>query len=302
MISIPTVLVLGAGSSVEYGFPLGSTLVAQITTGVANQELTRHLTLANHVPEAIEEFARKLTESESPSIDAFIEGNTPQLVEIGRAAIAISILRAEKKCLDERRLTSKPPQDHWYRYIWERLREGTSAATFGDNKLSIITYNYDRSLEEYLVARLPPTFNLERSQAQDLLARALPIVHVHGVLDGPPFGGYPAHADGAFTRSLASRVRVVHDKFAERDEQYVRAHHLLAGARTVAFLGFGFHQANVDRLALAKHVSEAQAYVCAYGMGLAEVDVAESRLGVAVKRSSHVYKCWEFLRNVVPLK
>ena len=42
----------------------------------------------------------------------------------------------------------RAPSDHWYALLANQLEIGTDR--FGENKLSIVTFNYDRSLEHYL--------------------------------------------------------------------------------------------------------------------------------------------------------
>ena len=52
---------------------------------------------------------------------------------------------------------------------------------FGNNKLSIVTFNYDRSLEHYLLNSLMTLHGKTRDECAQALKK-IPIVHVYGQL------------------------------------------------------------------------------------------------------------------------
>ena len=64
---------------------------------------------------------------------------------IGKAAIAAVLIRCEKLANLQRPVGDDP--DDWISRVWSSLQK-TGKDDFGENKLSIVSFNYDRSLEE----------------------------------------------------------------------------------------------------------------------------------------------------------
>ncbi len=156
MITTPTVLVLGAGASYPYGFPTGVDLkrliceqfsttraVASQLLGCLNPEGTKF------APDEFSKFREAFLKSGQPSVDAFLE-RRPEFLDVGKLAIAFCLMPFEK----EENLYYPDPSrgGDWYEYLSVKLN--SSFEEFGQNKLSIITFNYDRSLEQYLLNSL----------------------------------------------------------------------------------------------------------------------------------------------------
>jgi hypothetical protein len=182
MIRTPTVLVLGAGASKPYGYPLGRELVNTIVKNVLNfdSDLSKEL---DHVPRVIwRRFGEALKASASPSIDAFLESR-PDFIDIGRYAIAFELLRCEKPEIFYEK-------DDWYHYLYDKMRDPNRFESFGESKISIITFNYDRSLEFFLYTALKHSFQENFGELVQNF-RKIPIIHVHGQLgQSPTFEGF----------------------------------------------------------------------------------------------------------------
>jgi hypothetical protein len=116
-----------------------------------------------------------LSRSGHYSIDAFLE-TVPEDMKLGKYLIALCLKQLES--VD--RLF--PPNDSgWYQYLLSSLL-GSSVSPFSGNQLTIVTYNYDRSLEAYLYhALIAAVFGMTDVEATEELAR-IPILHVHGIL------------------------------------------------------------------------------------------------------------------------
>jgi hypothetical protein len=171
LIPRPTVLILGAGASHPYGYPLGEGLVQQIIrlTGPRG-DLHSHLS-SNPL---LEEFHSRLAGSDVTSIDDFLESNR-DLAELGKLGIAAA-LTVWGPAHDYPPTTGQ----NWYRYLWGRLHEGAATTgQFRSNRVRFVTYNYDRSLERYLAQVLentfPDLFNRGSGAAADFLTEVLPI-------------------------------------------------------------------------------------------------------------------------------
>lgn len=93
MVRKPTVFVLGAGASVEYGLPMGTHLIKDIVDGLTQTGFLRSaLVEACYRENDIDEFRQKLVGSQLTSIDAFLEGNDENYQDIGKSSIAGAIL------------------------------------------------------------------------------------------------------------------------------------------------------------------------------------------------------------------
>src|SRR5439155_7883729 len=162
----------------------------------------------------------------------------------------------------EKNLYDPPESDgDWYLYLSERLN--SSFDEFENNKLSIITFNYDRSLEHYLFTSL---LNWHGKSVDDCIEKFknVPIIHVYGQLGKIPypqrgcrqylpFGEDETKVHGAVV--VASQgITLLHEKESELQE----VHNLLTAAERVCFLGFSYHPLNLARLALKDSVGRSR--------------------------------------------
>jgi hypothetical protein len=241
MIKTPTVLILGAGSSIQCGYPLGRDLVARLcelrgthALGTLPEGWTR---------ERAERFLDTLSYSDPASIDAFLERH-PEDADLGKYLITLKL----KACEDIKTLF--PPSDAgWYRHLFEQLLVN-GEPHFEQNRLSIVTFNYDRSLEAYLHTRLKAQFGLSDAEATERLGH-VPILHVHGILGELP--AYPYQSDSSPDELLAisRKIQIIHE-IADRENDYCNdafrmGHDLILAANRIYILGFGFHPDNVRR-------------------------------------------------------
>lgn len=77
-----------------------------------------------------------------------------------------------------------PDGKDWYEYLSVKLN--SSFEEFGENQLSIITFNYDRSLENYLLNSLMNLHGKALDECASALEKIL-IVHVYGQLGARPY-------------------------------------------------------------------------------------------------------------------
>jgi hypothetical protein len=97
MLKIKTVFVLGAGSSVPFGFPTGPSLTLQIVEHLEDRGsffgiLTDTLKIDH---QHVLDFAKALRYSGKNSIDAFLE-HRPEYMAVGKGAIATSLIQYEQ--------------------------------------------------------------------------------------------------------------------------------------------------------------------------------------------------------------
>lgn len=240
-----TTLVLGAGASFPYGFPVGTGLRAQILREAGKESFARDVYQDRT---RLRQFAEAFGQSQLYSIDAFLGRRADEFGDIGKRLIAHVLLSCESTTnlfFDH--------EDHWYRYLVNVL--GSEPwDEFDPSWLSVVTFNYDRSLEHYLYATLQSQYGKSATDVANRL-KSLQIVHVYGSLgevwgdtaDSIPFGGHrPDHIAG-FSISAANRLKVIPEG---RDDgpTLTAARALVSGAERIAFLGFGFDATNVRRL------------------------------------------------------
>ncbi len=295
MIRVPTVLVLGAGESAPYGFPSGRGLLFEIAKELApglSSDLSRDLQEHGFNYEQIALFRDDLLESHLPSVDAFLE-NRPTYSEIGKAAIAIKLIRKEdKKNLVRRQKMS------WYEYLFNQM--GAQLDEFKDCLLAIITFNYDRSLEYFLYTSFRSEFGLSHEDSAKLLG-SIRIVHVYGQLASLDFidrngRPYETEVDQATLKRAVSGIKIMSEG-KDASPQIHEARGLIEGAAVLAFLGFGYHPANVNRLALDT-VFRGTVLGSTYGMGEDEKRRSQALLSEhSIQFGLQSQTSLDFLRN-----
>jgi len=225
MISKNTVLVLGAGASMDYGFPSGEELLQDIInildgSLLSENKQAKQLAIASIAYKyyemkkeskkynvtalfnAVKAFKERFIRSNTASIDDFIDQipkDREELKVIGKILIILSISRREK----ENRLlykNEKLEQSHryckelemthqggvislvrgWYNHLWRKLYYGGDVIKNLKN-LTIISFNYDRSLEQYLYLGLLGMSKPDE-ECKRILNDNLFVHHVYGKL------------------------------------------------------------------------------------------------------------------------
>ncbi len=257
MIKAPTVFVLGAGASKPYGFPLGQQLLDTVANELkrgTNGAFEVSMRALGHDGQLVKEFGQCLAVCGRSSIDAFLETRR-EFLAVGKAAIARALLVYE----GDQHL-SGGGQDAWYGYLFDKILMG-SPEDFQRNKLTVITFNFDRSFERALFLSLRTNFNLDDARCAEL-AKTIPVLHVHGQLGTPswllddssdarPYGfsDRPRMEDDDI-RVSARQIRIVHEEIS--GDVLGDAHEALNAAKVVCFLGFGYHETNLERLQVHK--------------------------------------------------
>ncbi len=235
-----TVLVLGAGASTPYGFPLGRQLKQQIiqNTHDVNTSQGKQLLEAGFGDKDISDFHTDLIRSIHPTIDAFLE-DRPSRRDVGAFAIAQVLMPLERED------TLFPHRD-WYPILFDELnlRDYSHAASV----TAIVTLNYDRSLDHYLAETARRTYEDEtRVKALEKLA-TVRIIHVHGQLGSYPQVPYVQQRSTEDIKAGAKGISMIHDQHLDGSEVFQDSAHLIAAAAEVLFLGFGYDQRTLKRL------------------------------------------------------
>jgi hypothetical protein len=257
-----TVLVLGAGASAPYGFPSGHALLLNVLNDLPSSlsklakgraDVVRDILMERQIEERlVYEFLQRLSKSGQPSVDLFLERN-PEYVDIGRLATVLSLMPCEKETdLTDINILSTENGKRWYWHLFQQL--DARAGEFPSGDVSIITFNYDRSLEQYLFVALKNSYNLTDSECLRKLS-SLPVLHVHGSFGSLPWRRprdqaampYGEELDPQLCWKVADEIKIPSDA-SRSSPVFEEARDRISTARRVYFLGFGCHDDNLRRL------------------------------------------------------
>ena len=265
MIEKKTVLVLGAGASRPYNFPLGQMLIDQITRDVTDgKSIYSHLIDCGFKDSSIKEFSDALNDSPLSSIDIFIE-TKPEFSKIGRTSIAIALL----PCESVHRLMHYPREvrlklikgykgegDSWYHYLFKHLHD--PGVPFGENQLQVITFNYERSFEHFLFLAVKSCYPGKNESEIASMVQTIPIIHLYGSLGRLPWQKQEIGLSSNVTQyatplspdtlaKAADSIQIISDNNGVTPE-FEKAKETLKNAERCYFLGFGFYKKNIERL------------------------------------------------------
>jgi hypothetical protein len=247
-------LVLGAGASVPYGFPTGKALVERIVSGTNASSGSLRVCLRNAGAEdaTIDKLRDELDRTNFDSIDVFLEHHQ-QYRDVGKLAIAAVLIPCERE-----EYLSKPvfPDQHWYRLLFQQL---AAWGSFNNTKLSIISLNYDRSLQQFLFNALIQDLEMPPDQAAAAVLN-LDFVYLHGHLGDLPWRpgarsddrfirAYDPTLDPDHVKTAAAGIKIVSEMdWSRNTDLRMRVESLVAEADVVGFLGFGYHEPVIQRL------------------------------------------------------
>jgi hypothetical protein len=276
-----TVFVVGAGASKEYGFPLGGDLIDQIAVKldfkmddfhmISKIDSTIHnaypaLAMENYRNNDINPYLRAAKTivgamPQSISIDNFIDthrGNK-DIEMCGKLGIALCILNAEAKSslrvgrVDGDKLDFKKLKQTWITSFFKLLSENCQIDDIKErlSKVAFIVFNYDRCIEHYLYYALQSYYAITPKQAAELV-NTIEIYHPYGSLGklrwqdrngGVSFGEDVASHDLV---RIIGRLKTFTEEMESVEIGILRKQ--LAEASKIIFLGFAYHQQNLDLL------------------------------------------------------
>jgi hypothetical protein len=270
MITTPTVLVLGAGASAAYGFNTGWELLQQARAFTVDTVAGYIQPISKTVAPALHD---ALLNTGELSIDAMLESETrPEVVKAGKALMARFLLRSEAHALQRNHAFPR----EWYRVLFGALSAPTEKEALAQ-PFTVVTFNYDRSLERCLAQAWRVKYHHDRPVDPDALSAKF--IHVHGQLGALletggagtqlPYGGGEDGITDADVLEASQGIKVIHEANTD-DPKFVAARKALtlAGQQgRVVFLGFAFAQRNFERLQLSEHMPNngSTVYVSAFG-------------------------------------
>lgn len=300
MITQRVVLILGAGASNPYGFPLGRELVEDTLAVAGDTELQLALGRRGVTPDRLTTFCNELRASLALSVDAFLETRR-EFEQVGKLVLAYLLIRCEHPDYLFNAEHDPDNEETWYQYLFELMRTD-ELADFGRNNLGIISYNYDRSLEYCFFRALQASYGRAPPDCRVVLSQ-IPIIHLHGTLgslDGPSNKVRPYNSDlSEQALAIATQgIRIVHE-VGDNEPQFQTAHQLIAAAQHVVFLGFAYYRKNVERLRLGELTAKGQQFWgTAHGFTQSEAAAdIQSRIPQLTGGNLTYVTVIEFLRN-----
>lgn len=295
MFETPTTLILGAGASAPYGYPVGSKLKEAIINTMEDSASAQG-TYSNYTQKELLKFANELKLSRQPSIDSFLSNNE-EYAHLGKIAIVDIISQCEYSDLIQNP-TSLPKskkmdkKDDWYGYLIENLYGGDIEKIH--ENINIISYNYDRSLEALLFDPLKYSYSqlITDTQCAKILKK-IPIIHLYGRLDPLPWEGENSRPYGI----KCSRKRIMEISYninliyeAEQKGTVDNANDLIDQSDRVYFLGLDLdrNRNNIELLDLSL-LENKKVFATVYDKKQGEIDRIRSFLNTKRNKANGLY-------------
>jgi len=284
MFRAKTVLVLGAGASCEVGLPEGSALLTTIarlltfrfehSSEPTQGDRTIFYALRERLKEGtdvtrLNEHLRAAVQITQSAVQAISIDNVIDMLEdanaeaVGKLGISKAILDAEADSDYFRAIPDRPYElniarfpSTWYSRLTKILTEGVRRSNIKHlfDNLTIINFNYDRCLENYLCYSISNYYGIALAEAQKLVDQ-LPMYRPYGRVGKLPWqsGGEPAIEFGRRgvreVNEAALQLRTFTEQI-EEGETLASMRDALAAADRIVFLGFAFHRQNMKLLAV----------------------------------------------------
>lgn len=334
MIRSQTIFVVGAGASFELGLPLGDTLLEGIGKGL-NYTVDPFGRSGDGDQRVYREFEREAQKT-GRSLAKYIEAawRVRDAAHLGlsidnvihqqkddelfswcaKLAIAQRILMAESKSSlrvheNNRRMTWPEVRGTWLGGFAQLLVQDVEKRNVENifDKVSVISFNYDRTIRRFLPYALASQFALALNFANEVSGK-LKIFHPYGSLGKLPWeGSGDANEFGCQRCSLASVANNILT-FTERvadDESLAEMQAAISSAKRVVFLGFGYLAQNMELLTRGVEGQARQVLGTSYGLSDPDRQLVNSQLGYLFEERQRGFKeaqlsslkCADFIRE-----
>lgn len=195
MIEDKTLFITGAGASKAYGFPLGSELYDNIFDGTY-ENLYRNFIEQTPMPDIekqeflskAQEFAERVKHATNKSLDFFLSNNR-HFLERGKEAICLIILKCEDESCIIRNSTDKEYKENdWLTILFQNwIDDIHHMDEFIENRISFLTFNYDRSIEYFLHKKFINSYTSIPNKNIERILNNIEIAHVYGQIGKLPW-------------------------------------------------------------------------------------------------------------------
>jgi hypothetical protein len=285
MISENTVIILGAGASKPYGYPTALELREEIIYKFLPQYDTYmreyDISWDSHKNNYIKIFSQLIDtfkKSSTSSIDLFLSRN-PSYYVTGKYIIAFLLAKHEVESKFREDITER--KYDWYSALYNILTNDITTQNevnkFTDNKLSIITFNYDRSFENFIYESLYNSFTRKQPKIFTIMNK-MEIIHVYGKLarlewedsSGIAYGSNQIIDNSEY---CANNIKIIYEERPSVQEEITK---LLTEAINIYFLGFGYGEENMEAIGLNKIVFRTEQRIYGTALGLKEREISKN--------------------------
>lgn len=273
--------VLGAGASFEVAMPTGHELKAKIASSLSfkTDPIGRLTGGRDQIRKALYDLGQRQGATRSlhdyhkaairicagmpqaPSIDNFIDSHRDNttIAEVGKLAIASEIITAERRSalyVDPANIYNTinftNVADTWFNAFFQLITLNAQESDLPSRfkKVKIVTFNYDRTLEHFLFHSIQNYYGCSPDRAAKILSHLI-IHHPYGQVGSLPwqnpgtnlpFGG---EMDSSTLIRVAETLRTFTEG-TEQDSQITKIRASIFNAETVTFLGFAYHELNLQ--------------------------------------------------------
>lgn len=235
-----TAILLGAGASKPFGFPLGPELKQIVTQCARDNGIQQRLKQLGCDSSHLTDLVECLRYGRFATIDEFLDAKK-SFREVGGYIIAESILQRENR-------DNIFPIRDWFHFLYSKLHK--KALSGETPNVVFVSLNYDRSLEYFfsMVAKYDCREDEEEKVRRTL--SAIRVYHPHGSLGSLsdlPFGCEKGPPDAEKMRQAGRRIQIISDRL-EESPAFVEAQKVLASADRILFIGFAYHPSTLGTL------------------------------------------------------
>lgn len=338
MFKSKTLFIVGAGASCEANLPSGEALKYKIAElldirfeygwrqeggdFMITEALKQHVRITGE--ESINSYLeaawhiRSVVPASALSIDNFINSHreNQRIALCGKLGIVKGILDAEGEStlrsagsgsdlFEPEELSST-----WFSGFFKMLTEDVDKSEIGNifENVTIITFNYDRCIERYLVQMLGQYYGVSIPESEKIV-RKLKIIHPYGQIGNLPWQGGNSISFGAKSAPLISLVGLIRT-FSEgmADEEILgEIHSEIIKAETMVFLGFAFNPSNMRLLKPNKTTQTKRVFATTWGLSSADEEQIKKDINLmlgrkiggldALKPALENVKCGEFFKR-----
>jgi hypothetical protein len=284
MLNLPTIFVAGAGAGVDIDMPVGDRLSDIIASKVdfkydsyeggltsGDRDLLQVLRRVagekgdnvNNLMAAGRSIAQGI--GYPRSIDAYLNAHQhdKRIEFCAKLAIAQTILEREKVSsvfvpndVDWKFQNDTKVKQSWlpglFLILQANIIKEKNLDKIFDN-LTIINFNYDRCVEQYLFYVLRAMYQIDAGHAAELISEKLKIFHPYGQVGHLPWehGSFRKVGFGVVEHqslpALAQEIKTFNEKI-EESKNLDQMRKKIAGAARIVFFGFHFHDQNMELL------------------------------------------------------
>lgn len=304
--SCKTLFIIGAGAGYDYNMPMGEDLIGEISRLVST---SNHLKKNGGAASVLDTALHHLENYEfsnmqsalsrilgglvfSRSIDTLLTDTADETVSIV-GKIAISQVLSEREARTEfftkggklvsgvstnaapfGRMKDKTIRDTWMPSFFRELRAGLTKDQFKKRlqNTAVITFNYDRLFEHFLDVAIAQYDGLPLADAKKLRSE-LQIIHPYGML--APLEVAICSINTQHVANAPTYLKTYDEN--PNDNELIRIRSLVTAAQKIIFLGFGFHQQNMDLLGFPRPVSSKKS-----------VDIFGTAMGLSSRKKERI--------------